>query len=100
MLTETLTRFSESGKGFAFGETVTPTEDTDMSLIKRRPKEHRSPDQDAALEQGFAAGKLPEEDRRQNDPIPEQGVGLIASVLMDAGAQIASDNANQPPNVG
>ncbi len=86
-----------------------------MSLIKRRPKvqpateqtDHRAADPDKALEQTFESGKaldvLPPKDRRPYkapEPIADQDVGLIASVLTDAGAQIASDNANQPPNVG
>ena len=45
--------------------------------------EHRNPDQDAALEEGFLAGTLPDEDRR--DPF-----------VADVGAALHVDNAVTP----
>ncbi len=57
--------------------------------------DRRSPDQDAAIEQAFVAGALPEEDRRA--PEPELAADPIPEVA-DAGASLYRDNFTTPAN--
>lgn len=45
------------------------------SDMPAEPVDRRDPEQDAAMEQAFVAGTLPEEDRRQSampEPMPER----------------------------
>ena len=55
-----------------------------------RKKEQRAPDQDAAIEDAFVAGTLPDEDRREEaDPPPaDVSTNHIAEVRTPGGAGV------------
>ncbi len=59
--------------------------------------DRRAADQDAAIEEAFVAGALPEEDRRAPEPEAEVAVDPTPEVA-DAGASLYRDNFTTPAN--